>query len=101
MHNGNLLTRPDTFFGVCEAVGQDLGFHPNFLRIAFAGLAFWNPPAALVAYAGTALVVAASRWLWPDPRPAAEAAEAPAAPASPLAGEQQAAEEEQQVPLAA
>jgi len=99
MHNGNLLTRPDTFFGVCEAIGQDLGFHPNFLRIALAGFAFWNPAGAVAAYAATALVVALSRWLYPSPEPAG-LAEAPAAPAAaPAAGEQ--APVAEPVPLAA
>ena len=31
----NLLRRDDTFFGVCQAIGEDFGFHPIFLRIAF------------------------------------------------------------------
>ena len=99
MHNGNLLTRPDTFFGVCEAIGQDFGFHPNFLRIAFAGFAFWNPAGAVAAYAATALVVALTRWLYPSPQPTA-AAEAPEAPAAGPVVEEQAPEAEP-VPLAA
>ena len=28
--------RSDTMLGVCQALGEDFGFHPNILRIAFA-----------------------------------------------------------------
>jgi phage shock protein PspC (stress-responsive transcriptional regulator) len=76
MQNANLLTRDDTFFGVCEGLGEDLRIHPNFLRVALAGLLFWNPPAAIAAYAGAGALVALSRWLAPNPRPAAVEAEA-------------------------
>jgi len=31
----NLFRRRDTFFGICEAVGQDFGFNPLYLRLAF------------------------------------------------------------------
>ena len=33
----SLFRRPDTFFGVCEALGEDFGFNPIFLRVTFAG----------------------------------------------------------------
>jgi phage shock protein PspC (stress-responsive transcriptional regulator) len=68
----NLFTRPDTFFGVCEGLGEDLGFHPNILRIALAGLLFWSPALALGVYAALAVLVGATRWLVPNPRVAAE-----------------------------
>ena len=76
----NLFTRPDTFFGVCEGLGEDLGFHPNLLRVALAGLLFWNPPAAIGVYAALGLLVALTRWLVPVPRPAALPAEPIAVP---------------------
>src|SRR3546814_1112596 len=31
----NLFRRRDTFFGICEAVGQDFGFNPLWLRLDF------------------------------------------------------------------
>ena len=68
MQRPSLLTRDDTFFGVCEGLGEDFGFHPNFLRLAFAGMLFWNPTAALAAYAAAGVVVALTRWLVPEPK---------------------------------
>ncbi|HEX8442365.1 MAG TPA: PspC domain-containing protein [Allosphingosinicella sp.] len=67
----NLFTRPDTFFGVCEGLSEDLPFHPNILRLTLAGLFFWNPYVAIAAYAAAGLLVALLRWLIPNPRPAA------------------------------
>ena len=34
--------RSDTILGVCEALGQDFGFNPTYLRIALASLVLWN-----------------------------------------------------------
>jgi len=64
----SVLTRDDTFFGVCEALGEDFGFHPNLLRLAFALTLFFSPLAAVAGYAAAGLVVAATRWLVPNPR---------------------------------
>lgn len=77
----NLLTRDDTFFGVCEALGQDLGFNPIYLRAALGVLLLWNPVVVLVAYAGAAVVVLLSRLIFPTRHPtkAAEEALVPAA----------------------
>ena len=76
---GNLFTRDDTFFGICEAIGEDFGFHANFLRIALAFAAYFNPLAAVGAYLGVGVLVLLSRLLAPNPRRAAapETAEAP------------------------
>ena len=64
-----LPLRGDTFLGVCEAVGSDLGFHPNWLRVPFAALILWNPPVIVGAYLGLGCVVAAARWFFPVERP--------------------------------
>lgn len=77
----NLFTRSDTLFGVCEGLGEDFGIHSNFLRLAGAGLLFWNPPAAVAVYAGAGLLVALSRWLVPNPRPDVAAAQLEPLPA--------------------
>lgn len=78
---GNLFTRDDTMFGVCEALGEDLGFHPNFLRVTLAVLLLWNPTVVIAAYAGAAGVVLATRLIWPNRRQRqAAGAEAPPAP---------------------
>ncbi len=69
--NSSVLTRDDTFFGVCEAIGEDLGINAQLLRLGFALALFFNPVAAFGTYAAAGLVVAVSRWLVPNPRVAA------------------------------
>lgn len=88
---GNLFTRPDTFFGVCQGLGEDLGFPPNLLRIGLALLLFVNPTAVVLGYAAGGAVVFVSRVMFPNPRRTAEAQVAPAAsaPAEPAAAEEQ------------
>ena len=69
----NLLGRNDTIFGVCEAIGQDFGFHPNWLRVTLASLIYFAPVAVIGSYVALGLVVALSRWVAPDGAvPAAE-----------------------------
>ena len=77
MQQANLFTRSDTFFGVCEAIGQDFRFHPNLLRLPLGILVLWNPAAIAAIYAALGAGVALSRWLYPNPSPAAPAAAAP------------------------
>ncbi|MFL6733234.1 MAG: PspC domain-containing protein [Sphingomicrobium sp.] len=73
--NENLLLRNDTFFGVCEGIGQDFGFHSNWLRIALA-LGFYFSPFVIVGiYLGLGALVAGSRFAFPA-RPAAAVAPA-------------------------
>ena len=67
----SLIARDDTFFGVCAGLGEDFGFNPNYLRVAFAVLMFFNPLAAVGVYAAAGAVVLLSRLLAPNPRPAA------------------------------
>lgn len=75
--DGNLFTRSDTMFGVCQGLGEDLGFNPNIIRVVMGGLIFWNPVAAIGLYLGLGVVVAVTRFLYPVPtlqeEPAAEA----------------------------
>jgi phage shock protein C len=66
----NLLARDDTFFGVCQGLGEDLGFNPLYLRIVFAILVLVNPLAALGGYVGAGLLVLLSRLVFPVPRAA-------------------------------
>jgi phage shock protein C len=73
--------RDDTAFGVCAAIGEDFGFNPLFLRVAFAGFLFFNPMAALGTYLALGIVVLASRLIAPNPRVAAPAEPVEAAPA--------------------
>ena len=64
----SLLARDDTFFGICQGLGEDLGISPQILRIAFALALFFNPVAAIAGYALAGVVVLASRLLVPNPR---------------------------------
>jgi phage shock protein PspC (stress-responsive transcriptional regulator) len=70
----------DDLFGVCAAVGEDFGFDPLYLRVAFAVALLFALEAVLLVYAGLGLVVLASRLLFPEPRPVAVAAPLMAAP---------------------
>ena len=69
----SLFARHDTFFGVCEAIGQDFGFNPNWLRLAVAVGLLLAPVAALAAYVGMGIVILASRLIFPSRTPAAAA----------------------------
>lgn len=60
-----LNSNPDSLFGACQAIGQDFGFNPFFLRLGFLGLGFFSIPASIAAYALLGVGVAGSRWLFP------------------------------------
>jgi phage shock protein PspC (stress-responsive transcriptional regulator) len=79
----NLFTRPDTFFGVCQGLGEDLRIHPNFFRLGLAVLLYLNPAAAIASYAGAGALVFVTRWLIPNPRTAISEAVRVADPVSP------------------
>jgi phage shock protein PspC (stress-responsive transcriptional regulator) len=63
--NVALPLRSHTILGICEAVGEDFGFNPVFLRIPFAASVIWNPMIAIGAYFALGAVVLASRLLFP------------------------------------
>ncbi len=76
----NLLLRYDTMLGVCEAVGEDFGFNPNWLRLAFASVLLFAPVAVIGTYLGLGLAVAFARWISPNrAQPVVTAAAAPLA----------------------
>lgn len=62
----NLMLRNDTILGVCEAIGQDFGINPNWLRVAFCVPIYWNPMLVVGAYLALGLVVAVTRLALPD-----------------------------------
>jgi phage shock protein PspC (stress-responsive transcriptional regulator) len=66
-----LPLRNDTILGVCEAIGQDFGFNANWLRLAFIAPLFFAPYAAVGAYFGLGIIVAAARYFAPN-KPASE-----------------------------
>lgn len=61
----SLIARPHTVLGVCEGIGEDLGFNPVILRIVFAAGIFFAPIAVIGTYLALGVVVAVSRWAFP------------------------------------
>lgn len=57
--------RSHTILGVCEAIGEDFGFNPVWLRVPFAATVLLNPMMSIAAYLALGLVVLASRLLFP------------------------------------
>ena len=60
-----LPLRAHTILGVCEALGEDFGFNPAFLRIPLAACVIWSPAIAFGTYFGLGAVVLLSRLLFP------------------------------------
>jgi phage shock protein PspC (stress-responsive transcriptional regulator) len=60
-----LPLRSHTILGVCEAIGEDFGFNPVFLRIPFAASVIYSPMLAIGVYLALGLAVMASRLLFP------------------------------------
>jgi hypothetical protein len=58
--------------GVCEAIGEDFGFNPIFLRIPLAASVIWNPMIAIGTYFALGAVVLVSRLLAPKPKATAQ-----------------------------
>lgn len=62
---------PQNLFGICARVGEDFGFNPLWLRLAFAGALILNPVAVIGSYFALGAVVLTSRLLFPNRKPAA------------------------------
>ena len=74
-----LPLRHDTILGVCEALGQDFGFNPTWLRLAFIAPIFFAPMWTIAAYLGLGALVAATRFFAPSKPATAQVVEAEAA----------------------
>ena len=94
---GNLFMRDDTFFGVCEGLGEDLRIPSNLFRMAFALGFFFSMQGALITYAALGVLVLVSRLAFPVPR-AARPSQAKVAKAAPRA-EPAAAKADEQMDL--
>lgn len=99
--NRNTFNRPDTFFGVCEAIGQDFGFNPLWLRLAFVPPVFFAPQYAFIAYFALGLVVLASRLLFPAKVASAATTAAPVLSAAAPAAETRFDNSDERLPIAA
>jgi phage shock protein PspC (stress-responsive transcriptional regulator) len=89
----NPIARSDTLLGVCQAIGDDFGFNPIWLRLAFALPLMFFPVAVFSAYLGLGVIVMISRLLVRGPR------RSKAAPEAVGAQEEIAAEAGDQYPL--
>ena len=75
--------RNDTILGVCEGIGQDLGFNPIYLRLIFASIFYFDPLVVVGSYLALGAGLALARWLYPVAAvPAAQTAADPSAPAA-------------------
>lgn len=63
-----IFDRPETIFGVCEALGDDFGISAHWFRAALFVLVIVWPVATLAAYLGLAVVILATRLAFPDVR---------------------------------
>lgn len=81
--NTNLFLRSDTLFGTCQAIGDDFGFNPNWLRVPLAATMVLSPAGAIGGYLALSLLVLLSRSLF-KAKPAPVAAETPQVVASPI-----------------
>jgi phage shock protein PspC (stress-responsive transcriptional regulator) len=83
MHSSqpSLIARDHTLRGVCEAIGEEFGFNPMFLRVPFAALLLLSPTMVIATYFALGAVVLLTRWISPNPRAAAEARPAASKPA--------------------
>ena len=62
----NVAFRNDTILGACEALGQDLGINPNFLRVPLASGIIFAPFLMVGIYLALGVVAFASRTFFPD-----------------------------------
>lgn len=60
-----LPLRSHTILGVCEAIGEDFGFNPVFLRVPLAAVVLYSIPLAAALYLGLGVIVLVSRLLFP------------------------------------
>ena len=67
-----LPLRAHTIFGVCEAISEDFGFNPMWLRVPFGAMVLVSPTMAVGAYLAVGVVVLASRLLFPRPKASVE-----------------------------
>jgi len=77
-----LPLRSYTILGVCQAIGEDFGFNPTFLRVPLAASVLYSPLYALVAYFALGAVVLGSRLLFPKAKAVESVRQVEKAPAA-------------------
>ena len=63
-----LPLRDHTILGVCEAIGEDFGFNPTYLRVPLAACVLLSIKYAIAAYLVLGVVVLLSRLVFPQPK---------------------------------
>lgn len=66
-----IWNRAEPIFGVCEALGDDFGINPHWIRAALIPFLVWQPAWTTGGYALLGLIVLATRLLVPDSRESA------------------------------
>jgi phage shock protein C len=92
-----LPLRDHTILGVCEAIGEDFGFNPVFLRVPLAACVLFSVKYSIAAYLALGLIVLASRLIFPQRIESEEAASIDAQPAV----DTNDVEQQQRLPIAA
>ena len=67
-----LPLRSHTILGVCEAIGEDFGFNPTFLRVILAAMVLYSPMIAIGSYFALGAVVLVSRLVFRNAKPATQ-----------------------------
>jgi phage shock protein C len=62
--SSNVFLRNDTILGTFQAIGDDFGINPNWLRVPLAAAMLASPTGAVVFYLGLSVIVLASRILF-------------------------------------
>jgi len=62
----NVAFRNDTILGVCESLGHDLRFNPNFMRVPLAAGIMFAPMLMLGIYLALGAMVFVIRTFFPD-----------------------------------
>lgn len=68
LHTTAPVAPRDNLFGVCAALGEDFGFNPMWLRLAFAVALLFSLETVLMTYAALGMLVLVSRLLFPNRR---------------------------------
>ncbi len=61
-----LSTPKDNLLGICNALGEDFGFNPLWLRLALGAAFVLQPVGVVVSYLALGLVVLVSRLAFPS-----------------------------------
>lgn len=57
--------KKDNLFGICNAVGEDLGFNPLWLRLVFASTFIFDPVVVITSYFALGAFILFARIVFP------------------------------------